>query len=214
MPEPATERSSRRPNKRLPSTDLVPVRSNGSNPSVHPRPLPYHHDPYYYSHQQQQHYYQPPDYPDAVKAPDACHPYDIHSQLYRGSTRAAGPAMVDPISLARKKRRPNADPEYFVPPAAPGPSVKYAAPPLTPIAQETHPYYPHHHPTNDHGQGHDQDNCGPTIAPVPSRYAPVPIPRWDDKEGHYIVNPDDQLTSRFVKEYCADEITLYETGNK
>ncbi|KAF9181346.1 dual specificity protein kinase kns1 [Haplosporangium sp. Z 11] len=111
-----------------------------------------------------------------------------------GSTFTAGPAMVDLIPLARKKRRPNADPEY---PVAPVLSVKYAAPALTPIAQETHPYYPHHPPANGHGQGHDQDNCAPTIASVPNRYTPVPIPPWDDKEGHYIVNPGDQLTSRY-----------------
>ncbi|KAG0211274.1 dual specificity protein kinase kns1 [Mortierella sp. GBA30] len=72
------------------------------------------------------------------------------------------------VAPAKKKRRPNTD-------------VKL----VQPLPQENHvAYYPPAPATQATG-------------PIANRDAPINIPPWDDKEGHYIVVPNDDFTSRY-----------------
>ncbi|KAF9931495.1 Dual specificity protein kinase clk3 [Linnemannia zychae] len=86
-------------------------------------------------------------------------------------TSHSGPSNnIDTIPPARKKRRSNAD-------------IKQGQ--LQQTGQENHPVYYLPAPAN-------------LVNPPPvSRDAPINVPPWDDKEGHYVVTPDDDFTPRY-----------------
>ncbi|KAF9982203.1 dual specificity protein kinase kns1 [Mortierella antarctica] len=175
-------------NKRPPSTGSTSAGSNGSY-SYHPNASAYNayseHRPHqsYCPHpgQDASHHNHPPyAYPSPNSYSSSHHrpAYPQDSNPLYSSHNAT--AYYRPQSPARKRRRSNADVKYIAPPP----------PPLPRGAQENyHPYSNYHPPAN-----------GPSAANISStanREAPAIIPPWDDKEGHYIVVPNEDLTSRY-----------------
>ncbi|KAF9274631.1 dual specificity protein kinase kns1 [Mortierella alpina] len=177
-------------NKRPPSTGPMSAGSNGSysyhtntssayNAYSEQRPHQ-SYCPHPGGHDSSHHNHPPYAYPSPNSYSSSHHrsayPQDS-SPLYSSHN---APAYYRPPSPARKRRRSNADVKYIAPPP----------PPLPRGAQENyHPYSNYHPPAN-----------GPSaanISPAASRDAPAIIPPWDDKEGHYIVVPNEDLTSRF-----------------
>ncbi|KAG0250090.1 dual specificity protein kinase kns1 [Mortierella polycephala] len=110
-------------------------------------------------------------YPENVYVP--IHP--SHQQpLYSNQHLTAHPAMGTSLNgaavpPAKKKRKSNADVKYVQPLA---PQDNRAA------------YYP-------------PASTNQTQGSMANRDAPALIPPWDDKEGHYVVVPDDDFTSRY-----------------
>ncbi|KAG0008401.1 dual specificity protein kinase kns1, partial [Entomortierella chlamydospora] len=214
-----TDLMTRRSNKRLPSMELIPVGSNGSysrpaSPSSQHRRRHNHHYQYPPQHQyhsqsggHDSHRY---DYPDPPYSPVYDH-YQHHQQYspqshqhqnhhyqqqqhhYRQDQHQYQPPptspaysndfgppsetiILDPIPRARKRRKSNPDVKYIAPP------------PLPPISQNSHAYSGYYQP---HGPSTTN------IPPPSSRDAPPIMPLWDDKEGHYVVVPNEDLTSRY-----------------
>ncbi|KAF9199179.1 dual specificity protein kinase kns1 [Haplosporangium sp. Z 27] len=90
---------------------------------------------------------------------------------------SSGATLLDAIPQSKKRRKSNIDAKYIIPP------------PSAPVSQGGHTYSGHYNP---HGP-----SSTAVAPPVPSRGAPQNIPPWDDKEGHYIVVPNEDLTSRY-----------------
>ncbi|KAF8981474.1 Dual specificity protein kinase clk3 [Entomortierella lignicola] len=90
---------------------------------------------------------------------------------------SSGATLLDAIPQSKKRRKSNIDAKYIIPP------------PSAPVSQGGHTYSGHYNP---HGP-----SSTAVAPPVPSRDAPQNIPPWDDKEGHYIVVPNEDLTSRY-----------------
>ncbi|KAF9190941.1 dual specificity protein kinase kns1 [Haplosporangium sp. Z 11] len=99
----------------------------------------------------------------------------IHQQpMYPNQHLTAHPTMGTSLNgtaapPAKKKRKSNADVKYVQPLALQDNHVAYYPPASTNQAQGS----------------------------MANRDAPALIPLWDDKEGHYIVVPDDDFTSRY-----------------
>ncbi|KAI8594222.1 hypothetical protein EDD21DRAFT_422097 [Dissophora ornata] len=126
------------------------------------------------SHVPNQHY----TYPQTSYAPiHHAHPATIYSDStlvphpVLGKSPNGGGVVQAPV---KKKRRSNAE-------------VKYVQP--RPPQENQAPYYPPAPP------GH-ANNAPAATAAVANRDAPLNIPPWDDKEGHYIVVANDDFTSR------------------
>ncbi|KAI8595161.1 kinase-like domain-containing protein [Dissophora ornata] len=208
-------RGSRRSNKRQPSADLMLIGSNGSSYS-HPTTTssqqhhyqqhpPYHpqtgsHDPHHYGYSgqpySQSHHY-PPHTHSHRQPPPPSQQYHHHHQQQQlpppppphHATNSAysndygpppGSTAANVVPQTRKRRKSNSD-------------VKYIAPPPPPASSASHGnqgYSGYYHPPAS----------GPSAAnhaPTPSRGALPIIPPWDDKEGHYIVIPNEDLISRY-----------------
>ncbi|KAG0303390.1 dual specificity protein kinase kns1 [Dissophora globulifera] len=141
----------RKPNKRLPSTELSASATNGV------------------SHVTGQHYaYSQSSYASGHQ--DHGHPALVYSDTAR-TPRSELVHSLHGVALApaKKKRRQNVE-------------VKYVQPRAPQEAQA--PYYPPAPPAHAN-------------APAANRDAPVNIPPWDDKEGHYIVVANDDFTARY-----------------
>ncbi|KAF9978027.1 dual specificity protein kinase kns1 [Actinomortierella ambigua] len=117
------------------------------------------------------------DYPTTTYATSvATHPHLAPSGIYSQGS-GSGASNIPP---AKKRRKPNVmEPAMSV--GMHG-SQYYAPPQPLPLPQPLPP--PSHH-SSQHGNGSTRDP--PVVAPPP----------WDDKEGHYIVVPNDELTSRY-----------------
>ncbi|KAG0052568.1 Dual specificity protein kinase clk3 [Linnemannia elongata] len=96
--------------------------------------------------------------------------YANHNQPTQQSSHAGPSVNAAAITPAKKKRRSNAE-------------IKQAQ--QQQGGQENHLVYYLPAPAN---------LANP---PSSSRDAPINVPPWDDKEGHYIVTPDDDFTSRY-----------------
>ncbi|KAG0295050.1 dual specificity protein kinase kns1 [Linnemannia gamsii] len=184
-------RMTKRSNKRYPSTDLVPYGSNGSTSYPSPNSTSHHHfnsssnnqypsysggpDPHHYA-------YSNGPYASTIHpAPHHAHPYRHHSNYSNIIDPATESVSVELIAPVRKKRRSNAT------------EVKYIAPPQHPPAiPEKAPIASYYNPPPNHAPKaitRDQAAFG--------RDVPAAIPPWDDKEGHYIVVPGEDLTPRY-----------------
>ncbi|KAF9094230.1 dual specificity protein kinase kns1 [Mortierella sp. AD031] len=189
IPEPSG-RMTRRSNKRYPSTDLAPFGSNGSTSYPSPNSTSHHHfgpssnnyppysggpDPHHYA-------YSNAPYSSTIHpAPQHPHSYRHHSNYSNIIDPATESVSVELIAPARKKRRSNAT------------EVKYIAPPQHPPAvPEKAPYASYYNPPPNHGP-----KVTTKDSVVFGRDAPPTIPPWDDKEGHYIVVPGEDLTPRY-----------------
>ncbi|KAG0304253.1 dual specificity protein kinase kns1 [Linnemannia gamsii] len=184
-------RMTKRSNKRYPSTDLAPYGSNGSTSYPSPNSTSHHRfnsssgnqypsysggpDPHHYA-------YSNGSYASTIHpAPHHAYPYHHHSNYSNIIDPTTESLSVELIAPVRKKRRSNAT------------EVKYIAPPQHPPAiPEKAPYASYYNPPPNHAPKvitKDQAAFG--------RDAPAAIPPWDDKEGHYIVVPGEDLTSRY-----------------
>ncbi|KAF9347433.1 dual specificity protein kinase kns1 [Mortierella sp. AD094] len=214
------DRTTRRSNKRLPSTELMPVGSSGSySRPVSPSGQHRHHHSHHYQYPPQHQYHTQPgghdshryDYPGPPYSPvydhhqhhqhyppqshqHQNHHYQQQQHHYRqdqhqyqppppaspGYSNDFGPpsgtTVLDPIPQSRKRRKSNSDVKYIAPPPPP------------PISQSSHAYSGYYQP---HGPSTNN------VPPPASRDAPPIIPPWDDKEGHYIVVLNEDLTSRY-----------------
>ncbi|KAF9363612.1 Dual specificity protein kinase clk3 [Mortierella sp. NVP85] len=179
--ESASGRGSRRSNKRLPSTDLILVGPGVSysyssypyqyQPSLY-LPVPAIPDPHYYNYSGSTHHY--PSNSHSHHYGGYYHHADFaYSDADCGYLSGSGAAMAP---SSRKRRKSNSDIKYFGPPPPPG-------------SHHGYPVYYHHPPI--HGPN------APYIVPGAVRETLPIIPPWDDKEGHYIVVPGDDLTSRY-----------------
>ncbi|KAK3820747.1 MAG: kinase-like domain-containing protein [Linnemannia elongata] len=188
-----SERMTKRSNKRYPSTDLAPYGSNGSSSYPSPNSTSHHHysssssnqyppysggpDPHHYAYSNGHGLYASTIHP----ASHHSHPYHHHSTYSNIIDPATESVSVEFIAPVRKKRRSNAT------------EVRYIAPPQHPPAiPEKAPYASYYNPPPNYAakvQPKDQAAYG--------RDAPAAIPPWDDKEGHYVVVPGEDLTSRY-----------------
>ncbi|KAF9912107.1 dual specificity protein kinase kns1 [Linnemannia zychae] len=192
LPEP-TGRMTRRSNKRYPSTDLAPYGSNGSTSYPSPNSTGHHHYnssssnqyPPYSGGPEPHHYaYSNGSYSSTIHpSSHHSHSYHHHSNYSNVIDPATESVSVELIAPARKKRRSNAI------------EVKYIAPPQHPPAlPEKAPYAAYYNnvpPSNHAPKVHTKDQASF------GRDYPATIPPWDDKEGHYIVVPGEDLTSRY-----------------
>ncbi|ORY90604.1 kinase-like domain-containing protein [Lobosporangium transversale] len=199
-----SSRTSRRLNKRPPSAELVPLGSNGSYPHPsyqHYQPSQQHqqplylslsgdHDPYYSgsSSYSSAYHYPPPSSPQRYH--QSHHHYDHYSRPYQYSSSryphdygdSSELTAPDTIPPPRKRRKSNS-------------AVKYIAPPShqSSTSQNGHGY-------SSGGGGYYHQQHEPVAAKVPpasSRDPPATSTPWDDKEGHYIVVPNEDLTPRY-----------------
>ncbi|KAG0232155.1 dual specificity protein kinase kns1 [Actinomortierella wolfii] len=163
----ASGSSTRRTNKRQPSIGLSHTPVT-SNGSMH---MGHHHRPVDLTY----------DYPPTTYAPSvSTHSHVAATDMYSpGGGAGAGTSNIPP---AKKRRKAN--PIEPVMSVGMHNSQYYPPPQPLPLQQQLPPPPPSHH-SSQQSNGSTRDPPG--VVPPP----------WDDKEGHYIVVPNDDLTSRY-----------------
>ncbi|KAG0297975.1 dual specificity protein kinase kns1, partial [Dissophora globulifera] len=130
-------------------------------------PLPQQHSQYQHYHHQQHQHQQAP--------PPSHHSNgSAYADDYGPSSGSGAPNLIPP----RKRRKSNSDIKFVAPP-----------PPL-PTSHGSNAYQGYYHPPTN-------GPSAPNAAPGATCEAPPIIPPWDDKEGHYIVIPNEDLTPRY-----------------
>ncbi|KAF9916821.1 Dual specificity protein kinase clk3 [Linnemannia zychae] len=189
LPEPSG-RMTRRSHKIYPTTDLAPYGSNGSTSYPSPNSASRRHynsssnppypsylgdaDPHYYA-------YSNGSYASKIHPSHHSRSYHHHPDYSNFIDPITESDSVELIAPARKKRRFN------------GAEVKYIQPSQHPPAiPEKVPYASYYNSAPSHTlKGIAKEQA------VYDRGAPSTVPPWDDKEGHYIVVPGEDLTSRY-----------------